>query len=59
MSAGWIGFIGGLVVGLPAGMALLSLCVIAKRSEQDMDQIFNCFSPPDKPVNTKPPRLPR
>jgi hypothetical protein len=44
MSAGWVGFISGLIMGGLFGMLILALCVVSRQCDRD---------------ETKPPRLPR
>lgn len=46
MTAGWVGFICGLVVGVPFGMIALAVCIAAKRGDQGIDQMFSDVVPP-------------
>ena len=59
MSVQWIGFWTGCLLGCIAGVALMALCVIAKRSDRDMERMFSDVVPPEKPRNVLPPHLPR
>lgn len=45
---GWVGFAVGLLVGAPLGMLVLALCVIAKRSDEDLEQLTT-FTPARTP----------
>ncbi len=59
MTPGWIGFLCGLIVGLACGIVVMSLCIVSKRSDEDMEQMFAGVVPPEPLKNTLPPRLPR
>ena len=47
MSTVWVAFFSGCFLGSILGSVALSLCVIAKRSDRDLDEMFDDVVPPN------------
>lgn len=59
MSPVWLAFVSGMFLGCVAGVVVLSLCVAARRSDEDIERMFSEVVPGERSKNTVPPRLPR